>query len=673
METTKRTLRDYLDGRRQNIVPLFQRRYDWERKHWLRFWTDLVRCCDADRPATHFLGSIVSSKVAGEEDVEKRLIIDGQQRLTTFALLLAAVRDEAPARTAGKIDQFLLNEHADEPDRLKLVPTRADEAAFRDVIEGRDAAGRSQVARAHAFLRERVAAYAGGAGGKLDHLYRHASKDFFVVSIVLGESDDPYLIFESLNDKGRRLTQADLVRNTVLMRFKTDGRGRDEQTAIYERLWEPMERAVGEKKLADFFWHYTLMDGADVRRSGAYGAVKRRLDGIEASGPAGVKSELERLLRLALVYRRFLDPDPSETSPRTSALRSFQGVRSTVVYPLLLALHDAEHAGKLSPDGLTAAYGDVESFVVRRLVCGLKTNQLRGIFLPGCRRVSEAARSGADVLEALREHLLASNRGRGWPADAALTRAVVADPQRDARTNRVFLERVERSEPHKEPADLSKCTVEHVLPQTLTGEWRAVLGEAPDAVHAEYVHRLGNLTLTGYNSELSNSSFAAKRSRLLGKNRVGLNDWIIAQEDWGPPQIEERGRLLADRAAAVWPRPGGGADGPHSLAGVTLHCTGPSADALAEFAGGKRIVVLKGSLCRAAAVKSIGRGTLRQRDRLLEGGIVESAGEEQLRFVHDSTFPSPSSAAAFVLGRTADGYVAWRTSDGVTLGELLSS
>ena len=666
MKADPTELVDYFNGVKQNVIPLFQRRYDWEAKHWRRFWQDLRRCCESERQTSHFLGSVVSAPIAGP-GVSKTLIIDGQQRLTTFALLLAAIRDTASDDLAGKIQDFLLNERYIEPDRLKLVPTQPDREAFRQVIEDGVADTSSQIGRGYSFLRRKVSAFAGGAPAKLESLYEHASNDLRVVWISLEAEDDPYLIFESLNDKGRRLTQADLIRNTALMRFGNDGSGKDEQSEIYSGLWMPIEAEVGQKRLADFFWHYTLMGGEDVRRNGAYWAVKEMLDGKQAAGgKSAVRGELKRLLRLAKVYSRFLVADGGGVAQRRDALRTFVGVRNTVAYPLLLALHDAAYEGKITEGDLTVAYQWIESFVVRRLVCGLKTNQLRGIFLPCCRKVAEAEPGG--IMDALRRQLLMIKRGHRWPSDEDFVESVEADPQRDARTNRVVLERLERSLLHKEPASLKECTVEHVLPQTLTGKWRAALGEHPDELHAKCVHLLGNLTLTGYNSELSNSSFTVKKERL-GDSRIGLNRWIASQETWGPEQIRARGKHLAASAVKIWLRPPE-TDLPKSLAGTALQCSGPLAAGRGEHAGGKKIVVLKGSLCRAKTVRSTGAKTLERRRELLESGIVEPTDTDQLRFTDDYTFPNPSSAAAFILGSAADGNKCWQDESGRTLREL---
>ena len=226
-----------------------------------------------------------------------------------------------------------------------------------------------------------------------------------------------------------------------------------------------------------------MMRGEDIRKAGTYAAVKRHFDGKERAGSAdGVREELARVLRLGREYARFLDPATEPDATRRASLQTIRDVESTVTYPLLLALADARHRGALSDAEHAAALGWVESFVIRRLVCGIPTNALRRLFIVWCKALADAAgppgaadpgRGPAAVLKAA---MLSGEKGSRWPADRDFEEAFRTQPQYGRRSDRVVLRRLEEAMGHKEPASLSRTSIEHVLPQTLSPDWRGFGG-----------------------------------------------------------------------------------------------------------------------------------------------------------------------------------------------------
>ena len=670
MDAKPTQLIDYFDGKKQNLIPLFQRPYKWDRDRWQDFWRDLDACVRADDRRTHFLGAVVSTPPGAPIGVARQLIIDGQQRITTLALLLAAVRDAAEGPLRDEVQMLLVNPHRTGRERLKLVPTQADHEPYRKLVEDSEADPQTRIGRGYRYFRDRIDQATGGDQEALRHLFERAEAALQVVAIWLAPEDDPYLIFESLNDRGESLTEADLVRNTALMRFEHDGADGGTQRDVYDTLWQPLERVVGgpdgdERNLSKFFRHYAMTAGEDIRKAGTYTAVKRRFDEVEdRGGSSAVKAELSRVLRLGKDYARFLNPAAEPDAARRSALRTVRDVESTVTYPLLLALYDALHEGRIGEAELTAALGWVESFVVRRLVCGIPTNALRRLFILWCKVLTAADSEPAAALKAA---MLAGEKGSRWPTDRDFKEAFVTQTQYGRRSDRVVLRRLEEASAHKEPAATERTTIEHVLPQTLSPDWRAALGENADERHAEYVDRFGNLTLTGYNSELGNRSFADKRAQFSESN-IRLNAEIAAAETWGPAEIDARGTLLADRAAAIWPRPDGPST-PPAAEDVLLLCRGPDAEGRGYLAE-DGFVVLAGSTGRAKPVASAADSIESLRTPLWDAGVLEQVGTTRVRFKSDHLFDTPSGAACVVLGRTSNGWEDWKSEAGVTLNKL---
>ena len=264
--------------------------------------------------------------------------------------------------------------------------------------------------------------------------------------------------------------------------------------------------------------------------------------------------------------------------------------------------------------------------------------------------------------------MLSGEKGSRWPADRDFEEAFATQVQYGRRSDRVVLRRLEEDSGHKEPASTERTTIEHVMPQTLSPGWRAALGPNADETHAEYVDRFGNLTLIGYHSELGNRSFADKRAQFADSN-IRLNAELAAAEEWGPPQIADRGARLAKRAAALWPRPDGGPAAPPAAEDVLLFCRGPHAEGRGYLTD-DGFVVLAGSVGRADPVASAADQVISTRDPLWEAGILEVAGAGKVRFKTDHLFDTPSGAACAVVGRTSNGWEDWRTEAGVTLNRL---
>ena len=552
MEARETTFRNLVEGTNQYVVPLFQRPYSWERRRWRQLWDDLIGVMEMPSGRQHFLGSVVTMPLrSAPEAVNQFLLIDGQQRLTTLLVLLAAVRDQAAAgpetsTLAAEIEATLLtNPYKRGLDRLKLLPTQRDRAAMEAILcPGRATAGAAAVAHppgplADAYVEfARLFARSGlGAAAVKAAVERRLS----LVSIHLGADDNPHLIFESLNAKGQRLTEADLIRNFVLMRFP-----QDRQEAIYTRYWRPVQEAVGDDP-TEFVRHHLSRGGTPIRKGEVYVTLKERTGHYDETALA---TWLDDLTRHAGHYARLLDPQSREPdNALRGRLMRLNRLEVTVAYPFLLDAYDDLSRGELTTGQLADVLDDVEDFVIRRYVCGVPRNDMNKMFplLHG-----QARRRGGSFQDGVRRELAA----RRYPRDEEFVEKLTTTPlygqaSRNERA-KLILERLEESFGHRERVATGRLQVEHVMPQTLTAEWRSHLDPEHAQAHEELLHTLGNLTLTAYNQPMSNAPFEDKR-RVLADSHLDLNRAVAREERWDAPAIRRRAETLAARALEVWP------------------------------------------------------------------------------------------------------------------------
>ncbi|TXH74836.1 MAG: DUF262 domain-containing protein [Lysobacteraceae bacterium] len=556
MEASPVNVIQYFDGSKQGIIPLFQRPYSWDQSHWSALWNDLMAQYQEDDRASHFMGAIVTVPVKSVPvGVGKHLVIDGQQRLTTLSLLLAAIRDQAVLAgddaTAGIIGDFLVNRHYKAPDDLKLLPTQVDRAAYNALVLGKEleAYEETRIIQAYRYFSRQL----GGVDDndmpiRPDTTLQAIQQSLQVVMISLGEADDPYLIFESLNHKGKPLSQADLVRNYVLMRFHHSTAAGGEQEVAYEEFWRPMERDLGEA-MPEFLRHYGMRFGRNVRKGDIYTASKNEFEKLRTVDE--VREQLSVMKLAANGYRHFIDPDSDTNAASAELLRGLRELDSTVFYPLMLRLWFRVQEGGLLSGDFVHALQTLESFYVRRLVCAVPTNALNKMMLELCANLPDDAPHLW-----LRERLTQGGGGRRWPSDSEFFDALVREklyPRRGI--VRYVLIGLEASYEHKEPVDPATASIEHIMPQTLSESWTVMLGQDASAVYERWLHTLGNLTLTGYNAELSNLPFEDKKAKL-AHTHFELTRELLGEECWTEDEIVARGRRLAQRALKRWPRDG---------------------------------------------------------------------------------------------------------------------
>ncbi|MBI4568221.1 MAG: DUF262 domain-containing protein [Planctomycetes bacterium] len=555
-----------IEGTSQFLVPHFQRPYTWERGSWDTLWDDLEMLV---RPETsrmlpkHFMGAIVTAPAHSvPEGVTKWLLVDGQQRLTTLLLVLAAIRDrardiDAANKLADSIHElYLTNRFQDGTDRYKLLPPQgktpapSDRAAFVAVIDRKKDGSASQVHAAYQYFCRMLR---GHSIDQLDALTKSIVSRILLVSIVLEGDDNPYAIFESLNAKGQPLTQSDLVRNFFFMSI--DAKRHDE---VYEKKWIPMEQAIGRDSMEAYLRHFLIRRGRFVREASVYFTLKNEVEKegrnsadkneVEREGRNSAERELDDLVRVAQHYERFIHPEREESAVVRERLVRLECLRATVCYPFLLRVFEDRASGKLGEDEVVRILDIIENFIVRRYVCGEKRAELNEIFTALYRK--------ADLFTPLSEGVKEVLGSRNYPGDeefaSELKRRKLYGAGEARQRAKLILEMLESSQAGAERVALTDLQIEHVMPQTLNDWWREHLGDEAEETHGTLLHTIGNLTLTGYNPALSNSPFPEKR-KILRDSRLVLNAEIAKSEQWTKPEIEQRAGTLADLALRVWP------------------------------------------------------------------------------------------------------------------------
>lgn len=549
MQAINREFARLIDGTTQFVIPVFQRDYCWTEEQCKQLWNDVLRA--AEQVRGHFMGSIVYVDAGSAASFTRWLVIDGQQRLTTLTILLTALRDHIKetgwrggedSPTVDRINSyFLTNQLEMGGRRRKLVLRRADESTL-DSLVTTDVRPPDTLSKpiidAYELYKELVASH-----NDPDAVYNGVAK-LVVVDVTLDDTDNPQLVFESLNSTGVDLSQADLIRNYVLM-----GLSEEEQTRLYNRYWSEIEnyfRGAGSRLdsfARDYVAHETKIT-KQTRGDQIYRAFK---DNFSFQTAQGWENVLRKMTRSARYYAAFTLGRNAEgkVAEALRNIRNFGDVAAILVTKLYGSFDGVDEKGLL--DSLSV----VESYLFRRAICGLQTRGYWSIFARIALEVREHK-----PLESLQVALSRQQGSYRFPSDDEFRRALTDSNLYGLHACRHLLERLE-NHGTKEKCDTSSYSIEHVMPQSenLRREWREMLGPDWKQVQEEWLHRLGNLTLTGYNSTYSDRPFDEKKSIHGGfyDSPLRLNKFVKEQAIWAAEQIKTRGSCLADRALQIWP------------------------------------------------------------------------------------------------------------------------
>ena len=556
MKATEAKLLEFLQKPGQFIIPIYQRTYRWSTKQCVQLWRDIIATGSGEGVYGHFVGSIVYVQQGDfiRSVIPQLLVIDGQQRLTTISLILAALcraldgTEGVEGMTARKVTKYyLLNDEEDGELRFKLLLTQTDRITLQRIVENRSLPAQHSVRIKENF--EYFKAQMPTSPEELAIIWRGISR-LMVVDISLNrEHDNPQLIFESLNSTGLDLSQADLIRNYVLMGLETA-----HQEKLYEEHWRPIELSFGQEEYARLFDRFmrdylTVKTGTIPNIAAVYDAFKRYAATPGAGGVDMVVADVHRMSGyfVAMALDREADKDVA------TVLSDINTLKVDVAYPFLLELYDDYVTGTIGRQELIAVLRLVESYVFRRAVCGIPTNSLNKTFTNLAKEVQKGR-----YLESLQAAFQLMPGYRRFPTDDEFARELQVKDLYNFRNRNYWLRRMENHD-RKERVNVEDYTIEHIMPQNenLSNQWRTDLGENWQEIHSQYLHTIGNLTLTGYNPELSDRPFQEKRAIKGGfaESPLRLNQGLGQLEKWDAQAIRGRGERLASLACKVWAAP----------------------------------------------------------------------------------------------------------------------
>jgi len=562
MRASEARLLDFLKKSPQFVIPIYQRTYSWTEKECRQLWDDIARCGSNDRIPVHFIGSIVyvESGLSQVTHQAPLLVIDGQQRLTTVTLLLAALA-EAVGETEPfdgfsqrKIrNYFLLNPEETGERHYKLLLSQTDKETLTALVGMCPQPVNHSLRVAENYLTFQKWIKSGKTD--LPTLCKGLAK-LVVVDIALNrDQDNPQLIFESMNSTGKELSQADLIRNFILMGLEPEL-----QTRLYEQFWRPMEVDFGQEAYGthfdSFMRHYlTVRTGEIPNISAVYEAFKTHARETRSEA-ASDDSHVEALVRTMRDYSHHFCAMALDKEPDPELRRAFHDLRELkvdVAYPFLLELYHDYANEKLSKQDFVRAVRWVEAYVFRRAVCAIPTNSMNKTFATFTRALRKDR-----YLESIAAHFLTLPSYRRFPGDDEFERDIQTRDLYNFRSRSYWLRRYE-NHGRKEMVPVDEYTVEHILPQNdkLNAAWRTALGAEWERIQQTWLHTLGNLTLTGYNSEYSDRSFTEKRDMEGGfrHSPLKVNEGLGQIDIWDEAAIQTRARQLAKRAIQVWDSP----------------------------------------------------------------------------------------------------------------------
>lgn len=556
MKGTTNPILKAFDGNHKTLfIPVYQRNYDWQIKQCERLFQDLEGVIQDDRRPKHFFGAVVGKP----ESSWQWVVIDGQQRLTTVSLLMLAL---ANALRDGKIsstdpdlaqnielDYLKVGNHKEDT-KFKLKPVKDDDKAYRRLFgPEKDFVPGSNITQNYKYFRERLE----NTPFTADQIWE-AINSLEVMHLDLEPHDDAQRIFESLNSTGLELKESDKIRNYVLM-----GHESDKQTALYEERWNPIEENSGFETDAFIRWYLTTKTASTPKKEDVYEAFKSYVMKRNMNREA----VLDDLYDYSQYYYKLRNARTGNTKV-DRLLRRMNPIRGAVTVPFLMPL-----LREVENDSTTYAdFYDVlkmiESFVTRRFVVGIATNSLNKIFATAFNDVTKL-RSGDQPYADLFAYTLLRRTGSGrFPTDQEFREAFATKNMYALRaTWRDYIFDVLENGNSKDVRDISQAlqngdiSIEHIMPQTLTPAWKEALGPEAEAIHETWLNRIGNLTVTGYNSSYSNATFEHKKSSPDGFDATPyrLNDMLKVTDTWGEEQLRDRTRVFTDQALQYWQQP----------------------------------------------------------------------------------------------------------------------
>lgn len=554
MKATSANFLTVIKGPKQFVIPIYQRTYSWQIAQCNKLLNDILRISRDPAVPGHFIGSVVyfQESIHTVSDVPKLLVIDGQQRLTTVSLLIAALAEFIKENETGidtnftKLQNYyLLNPEEDSELRYKLLLTRRDKETLINVIKGVKPTGEFslRIVENFNFFKSKISIE--NAADIYNGIMR-----LFVVDVALEkDKDNPQLIFESMNSTGLDLSQADLIRNYILM-----GQDIKTQTELYEKYWFPMEQSYGNEYTSSFDWfmrdYLSVKSGSIPRIDKVYEEFKNFVQGAKA--PKTITEVVQDIFKFSGYYVNMVLNKETDKD-LLKGFRNILKLKVDVSYPFLLPVYDDFATGILARQDFVEIVSLIENYVFRRAICGIPTNSLNKTFATLYKSFNKV-----NYLEGVKAAFQLMESYKRFPTDAEFEKEIVVKDVYNFRSRNYLLHNLENHN-RKEQVNTDDYTIEHILPQNpdLSEAWQKMLGENWKEIQQKYLHTLGNLTLTGYNSELSDRPFEKKKTIEGGFNvsPLKLNTFLRSVDVWNEEQIQKRAIELALKANEIWNAP----------------------------------------------------------------------------------------------------------------------
>lgn len=533
-------------------IPVYQRNYEWNKEQVEQFFRDVETIIKEDYKNGHFLGTIVFVSNEKQGLMMERIIIDGQQRITTTILLLKAIHDLLDENDAKQkrlreeiYETYIINKYVDQKYKLKLKPVEEDMKAYTDLIESGSSNDDSKVYNNYKYFIDLIK--------RSKYTVKEIYDALSLVQIVYisldknSKAENPQLIFESLNSTGLSLTEADLIRNFILM-----GLDYEEQTELYRRYWTRIEKLLPNARISEFVRDFlTMKTGYTPNKNKVYATFKK----YYIKNSLDSETILIDLLRYAKYYHWFININ-SGIKDIDEWLWKLQHMKSTVVYPYLLEVFDDCFEKKIiSLAELLKTMSIINSYLFRRTICNIPTNALNKVFASMTKNVIDLRKKGKTHIEAVTDYLMSKDGRSIFPRNTQFKKNFIElDIYNRGKQLALFTLYNIESYKHKEIVEYDHLSIEHIMPQTLTPKWNIDLGRNADEIHKLYKDTIGNLTITKYNSEISNKSFEDKKEYYKSSN-IQLTRNIARYETWNKDTIIERAENLFKIANEIWELP----------------------------------------------------------------------------------------------------------------------
>lgn len=553
MKASSANLLTVIKGPKQFVIPIYQRTYSWQLSQCDQLFRDIIRISQDDNLQGHFLGSIVyfQEDIHTISDVPKLLVIDGQQRLTTVSILIMALahflkNNEIEVDTnANKLfNYYLLNSDEEKDLRYKLMLTRGDKQSYINLLnEVPQEDTSNRVIENYNFFVSKI------NKENAKEIYNGILRLFIVDVALEKDKDNPQLIFESMNSTGLDLSQADLIRNYILM-----GQKIDLQTKLYENYWFPMEQTFGHEyatRFDGFMRDYlSVKTGRIPRINEVYEEFKMYVNSEKSS------NDIEIIIKELFVYASHFSKIVLKKEKDKDLQAMFTHIlklKVDVAYPFILPVYHDFVEGILTKNQLISILKLIESYVFRRAICGIPTNSLNKTFGTLYKFIKKE-----DYLQSTEAAFQLLDSYKRFPDDTEFEREIKTKDVYNFRSRNYLLSNLENFD-RKEFVNVEEYTIEHILPQNpnLSFNWQQMLGEDWKTIQKNTLHTLGNLTLTGYNSELSDHPFSKKKSIEGGfdDSPLRLNSYMKKVNHWNETEIHFRAKELGKKAAKIWDSP----------------------------------------------------------------------------------------------------------------------